>query len=653
MTITTKFQQPYQIGRDVVIKRHNFHARSSLSHTSSGHTEGSGHVTSLPPSRSGSHSDLATLALQRLNLDDHPLTASTGSGTTGGRGRTGLHSSAEGMSSGTLVTPNSAGTSGPTSANASRHGSRANSPERIYYGRNVQDPNFIGAVDEDGTDDVDVDAVVHIPLPITMPPSHSLEPLQVGHKLKWSAYIRNLDGHTSELRCALPILILSPELVAEAQLASSGTRSLLFGPSGVLVPAASGIQQVDLPSYGEHILDRVANIENASSGSAAGGGSYNSSTTAASFARSPWATPIAGPSRSPGHQGGSQARSNGYFTEQNRPINWADSELLDTLSMTLPLSQDPRQMGHIPNSQTSSHGSSPELSRPGSRSVSRPSSRPVSRASSPIRGESTNNQSHEISSDGARVQSSLSSASLSEHPQGPSAQRTSSGFFNMHIPKPLKSLTSFGPGTFHSASSGNLHDTHSSSGSLSSFFHHNARPAGPSSLTSCTQGEVLTAQRSSTIGVRTYSIGPGASHGDVARGVDAALEEHQQQHIQKSKGKGKKKAAVFSSLHADEEDDDDVHHTLDHVSPAHSPQAELGNQTVETGSRYLSQVPSYEIARRGFLGGGVPPLSLSVGLPSYDQSENQSRPTSPHTGDEALPSPMGIGSDSITRSGSR
>ena len=56
--------------------------------------------------------------------------------------------------------------------------------------------------------------------------------------------------------------------------------------------------------------------------------------------------------------------------------------------------------------------------------------------------------------------------------------------------------------------------------------------------------------------------GGGADGLDGARGVDAALEEHQQQHIQKSKGKGKKKAAVFSSLLADEEDDDDVHHTL-------------------------------------------------------------------------------------------
>lgn len=39
----------------------------------------------------------------------------------------------------------------------------------------------------------------------------------------------------------------------------------------------------------------------------------------------------------------------------------------------------------------------------------------------------------------------------------------------------------------------------------------------------------------------------------------------------------------------------------------------------------LSQVPSYNIASRGFLGGGVVPLSAVQGLPDYDESESLQR----------------------------
>jgi len=42
-------------------------------------------------------------------------------------------------------------------------------------------------------------------------------------------------------------------------------------------------------------------------------------------------------------------------------------------------------------------------------------------------------------------------------------------------------------------------------------------------------------------------------------------------------------------------------------------------------SRAFSQVPDYSIASRGFIGGGVPPLSSMRGLPSYEEAEAQWR----------------------------
>jgi hypothetical protein len=85
-------------------------------------------------------------------------------------------------------------------------------------------------------------------------------------------------------------------------------------------------------------------------------------------------------------------------------------------------------------------------------------------------------------------------------------------------------------------------------------------------------------------------------------------------------------------MHADEHDDDHGHERHSHEDNSHdvSPHPEPEEDT--TGGRYLSQVPSYDVARRGFLGGGAPPLSLSIGLPSYDQSESQSRPATPRDG---------------------
>lgn len=62
-------------------------------------------------------------------------------------------------------------------------------------------------------------------------------------------------------------------------------------------------------------------------------------------------------------------------------------------------------------------------------------------------------------------------------------------------------------------------------------------------------------------------------------------------------------------------------------SPGISPVSSSAPSRVSshTDVNALSQVPSYSVASRGFLGGGVVPLSAVQGLPDYDESENFQR----------------------------
>lgn len=646
VTVLNKNSQPFNTTRDIVTKKHTFLPRSSLPSNSTGlpipgtqHTFSAGaHPVSMPPSRTGSHTDLASLGQHsnRLNLDDHPVLAGGGSSSSS-PGHTGSPANAHAGPSGTVSAP----VSGQSSASQSRVPSRPSSPERIYYGRHTADPEFAGLVDEEAGEEVDVDAVIEIPIPLHASPSHSLEPVLVSHKIKWSAFIKNLDGHTSELRCALPIHILSPLLAEEARLASSGTRSLLFGPSGVLVPAAEGIQQVDLPSYADHVRDRVANLETAAATTHLAAPATNTVQNNTSFVRSPWATPIGSPEQYL-HDPHSP---NSYFP--TRPINWADSELLSTLAISSPSeSQHP----HHQSRGSSSHGSpatSRPGSRPGSRAGSRANSRPASRASSPTRGENRDE-------DGIVMAPAAGSAA--SHPEArPTSSRGSSSGFLSHLPKPLRPFTglggsiSSGPSSTHlNKSSPGVHseDRSMSTGSLSNFFssHGHSR-----SFLGRHAADQAHSDNASTYSPRhsPNDVTAGPRPGDLQAALEAAQAKQQDKGKKKAhfsldtlnkKGKGKGRAGAFSNLlHDDEDEDHDPDVSDDHHPHPHSPmhdqsadgvhdEASVGDD--ESGARILSQVPSYRVASRGFLG-GVVPLSANQGLPSYDESEALSRPGSP------------------------
>ncbi|KAK9898768.1 hypothetical protein P389DRAFT_38550 [Cystobasidium minutum MCA 4210] len=641
VTVLNRNSQPFNTTRDIVTKKHTFLPRSSLPSNASGlpapepynaSSYARAHPVSVPPSRSGSHSDLASLnqPMNRLNLEDHPgLTGAGGSSTSTSPGHGAAHWSNSGSPSNAIAGPsNGAATaSGQSSASQSRVSSRPGSPERIYYGRHTTDPDFVGLVDEEAGEEVDVDAVIEVPIPLHASPSHSLEPVLVSHKIKWSAFIKNLDGHTSELRCALPIHILSPLLTEEARLASSGTRSLLFGPSGVLVPAAEGIQQVDLPSYADHVRDRVANIESAGSHTNMAAAHASTAQNATSFVRSPWASPVTSPDQHPV----SDAHSPGsYFP--TRPINWADSELLSTLAIATPMES---HVSHNQSRGSSSHGSpatSRPGSRPGSRAGSRTNSRPTSRASSPTRGETSRDD------EGLNM-----AGTASRDPDArPAPSRGSSSGFLSHLPKPLRPFTGLSSSSHSSSTNLNrgMHpeERSMSTGSLSNFFSNHSHSR--SFLNRHSHDQV----HSDSASVHSPRHSPqdtldGPRPGDLQAALEAAQAKQdkgkKRAHFSADtlKGKGKRRGGAFSGLLHEDEDDDQDHDTSDdrlaRPDQSHDDHAdESPSAEDETGTRILSQVPSYQVASRGFLG-GVIPLSANKGLPSYDESEALSRPGSP------------------------
>lgn len=122
--------------------------------------------------------------------------------------------------------------------------------------------------------------------PTIVTPSHSLEPITVSHRIRWSISLKNRDGHISELRCSLPVVILDGRFLRESREISVQTRRLMLGSAGLglvgdewatgagddssramgitsgeddeLLPPVEADRE--LPSYTAHVGDRVANM---------------------------------------------------------------------------------------------------------------------------------------------------------------------------------------------------------------------------------------------------------------------------------------------------------------------------------------------------------------------------------------------------------
>ncbi|EJD52800.1 hypothetical protein AURDEDRAFT_111349 [Auricularia subglabra TFB-10046 SS5] len=109
---------------------------------------------------------------------------------------------------------------------------------------------------EDQEGDEEIVGKVELKIPRWACPSHSVAPISVVHRIRWVIVIRNPDGHFSELRCSLPIHILSYHVLDEAVQASAPTRRLLFGIDDLVLPDS---EQVELPTYDAHVMDPVPN----------------------------------------------------------------------------------------------------------------------------------------------------------------------------------------------------------------------------------------------------------------------------------------------------------------------------------------------------------------------------------------------------------
>lgn len=396
--------------------------------------------------------------------------------------------------------------------------------------------------------DDEVNTKFSIPIPPWTTPSHVVHPVFITHKIKWSCSISNADGHISELRCALPIVILDKSLIEEARQAGAQTRNLLFG-NGTTEDAP----QIDLPSYNNHVYDRVAIAD---SGSNATGSSGYRPLYASNGGRSGHSTPplhsphsitppvSRGPSR-PGSPTGHRPGEGGAdeVPPRRELSSWADSELLLSLGAL---------RVHSPN------GSSPHDTP----STSRAPSRPLSRRGSFTRSGRSSNGASRPGSRASSPDRSHAGGSSGSGGDRPPTERRGSGFHNLlHLPNSLKPMRPLTGG-------------------------HNAKPilrnsSAAANLNSMGAPEGLQRNSSSFANIQDRLSG---NHGSRVAFLGGDGRRHP------------------SRLHGNQQDHQDE------VEPEE-----------EDTSDPINRVPSYAIASRGFLGGGVVPLNN--GPPTYDDSE--------------------------------
>ncbi|KAF7315760.1 Arrestin-C domain-containing protein [Mycena indigotica] len=245
---------------------------------------------------------------------------------------------------------------------------------------------------EQGQDDVVTFITLQIPASVT--PTHPLEPISVSHRLRWSILIINPDGHTSELRCSLPLHLLDRRLLKDAQRPPDDE------------------EEIELPSYKAHVRDRVANMYLPEAVTVRVTNPFMAASPGHTPPASGLQTPSALVSRS-GHATPMHPQSLSHLPHapgDSTPLEWINSELL----LSVQTSSPPTEFPPLPDN---------ERSRPPS---ARPSRRP-SRAPSPERHHLTSdalmaNETYVHSSNASRNLHALFSVSMkpaSAHPHWP------------------------------------------------------------------------------------------------------------------------------------------------------------------------------------------------------------------------------------------
>ncbi|KAI0935259.1 hypothetical protein AcV7_003748 [Taiwanofungus camphoratus] len=431
---------------------------------------------------------------------------------------------------------------------------------------------------------VDIVTTLGIMVPMHATPSHSLEPIQVSHRIRWSILIGNSDGHTSELRCSLPLHVLDARLADEARVATLATRRLLLGAADIdggtaqlgtdSAEGQGAEDDMDLPSYPAHVRDRVANaylpeaavmrvvnpwvMQGVSPTLGAGGGGGGVHSESSSGVQSPaafetWAIPGAGSYSAPaGAHGNAHPHANRHHLPHEpapgaQPLEWVNTELLLSLGQEAPEAPPPAVSvpRTTPPSRTPPEGGSAAASRHGSRFPSRRSSRAGSRAgsraSSPERGAHAQAHAH------AHAHGAPAPAGETYVHNGSTASRNMHGLFNIAM-RPFTSLGS----TFGLASRSASHTN----------LHGHALSHGPTNTHSPSQAPSAAAST-----VNLLAGGAGGGPGTPAEPQPAPLTSPQLLH------------------------------------------------------RAFTEVPDYDMASRGFLGGGITPLTSLRGLPSYEEAE--------------------------------
>lgn len=392
--------------------------------------------------------------------------------------------------------------------------------------------------------EADIVTKLEISLPLCTTPTHSLEPVIASHRIRWSIVIGNPDGHTSELRCSLPLHILDYRLLDEAKSATAETRRLLLG--GPEVPEEGGPDHEQLPSYPSHIRDRIANMY--------------LPDQAVLRVFNPWIRQGISPvqqlemdqdGRHSDFTSGAHTPLEAYYVSPpigHGDLEYVNSELLLSLSQNTPppLETTQRDMG------------SPPEATPRSRSASRRTSQTPSRVQSraPSRTPSTE-----------REQPSSSSSHNQNH-----SRRSSSGSGNANA-------TSAGPEV--AAPSTYLHSNSTASRNSHGLFQATLRP-----LTSLTSSFALPSRHyTPPIPPAHASLPHSSSSNSIAGG-----------------GSSSNISASASTTSLLPRTVPVTSHSLLH--------------------RAFTEVPGYDIASRGFLG-GVTPLETLQGLPSYEEAEIQ------------------------------
>ncbi|KAF8650270.1 hypothetical protein AX16_005324 [Volvariella volvacea WC 439] len=102
----------------------------------------------------------------------------------------------------------------------------------------------------------DITTSLSIALPLHITPTHTLDPITVSHRIQWGVLIQNPDGHTSELRCSLPLHLLDNRLLEESKRFTAPIRQIVLGGAEGLLEAMSGLIP---PSYPAHVHDPLVN----------------------------------------------------------------------------------------------------------------------------------------------------------------------------------------------------------------------------------------------------------------------------------------------------------------------------------------------------------------------------------------------------------